>query len=114
MNGNVTRVNSDAAVEGDLTDWERLRSLTEAAIEAAILHDPDTFPAEEADLARSKGVIHRYQIFSDVGGRWRWALRSIGGEVLAVGGESYASRDEVLQSIEEVRRALKGTGSEAA
>ena len=114
MNGNVTRVNSDTAVEADLTDWQRLRSLTEDDIEAAMANDPDTFAFEEADVARQKGATHRYQVFSDAGGRWRWALRSIDGTVLAVSGQSFASRDEVLQSIEDVRLALMGAGSEAA
>lgn len=114
MNGNVTRVNSDAAVEADLTEWQRLRSLTEEDIEAAITSDPDTFAVEEADIVRQIGPRHRYEVFRDAGGCWRWALRSLGGEVLAVSGRGHASRSEALQSIEDVRLALIGAGSEAA
>ena len=114
MNGNVTRVSSDEAVEADSTDWQRLRSLTDEDLEAAIRNDPDSFPLEEADIVRQMGSRHRYEVFRDAGGCWRWALRSVGGEVLAVSGRAHASRSEALQSIEDVRLALIGAGSEAA
>jgi putative transcriptional regulator len=56
--GGVAQVLADGTTQPivDRTDWERLRTMTEAEIEAAALSDPDAQPLTEADFARMQRV----------------------------------------------------------
>lgn len=40
----------------DVTDWQRLRDMTDEEVHAAALGDPDAQPLADADLARMKPV----------------------------------------------------------
>ena len=104
----------DSAVETDLSDWDRVRSLSDQDIEQAIRDDPDTFTMEECDLIRLRGTTHRYELYCEASGEWRWVLRSRKGEVLAVSGHAYGTRQEAFKAIEELRLAFIGAQSEAA
>ena len=48
-----------------------------------------------------------YELFTDLGGDWRWRLRGDGGEVLATSAQAFSSRLEA-------RRALVRTRAHAA
>ena len=53
---NYTRKNLP---EGDATDWERLRSMTEAEIDEAARSDPDNPPLDEEFFERAKRLSPR-------------------------------------------------------
>jgi len=49
-----------------------------------------------------------FEVYEDEGGEWRWRLRHRNGNVLADGGEGYASRSGVHDAIESVKRNAPG------
>lgn len=112
MNGKVTRIGLDEDSKGSSTDWARLRSLTEEEIELAIAADDDAYRLDEF-LGRT-GASYRYVIYLDRSERWRWRLLAAGGEVIAVSGQAFPSRDAVQAAIETLRDALLGARSKAA
>lgn len=108
MSGDITRISLDEAVRGDRTDWARLRALTEDEIEAAIAADPDTFGLEDGEPQGRKGASYRYELHADSKGEWRWRLLDANGEILAVGGQSFSSRESLEAAITQLREALLG------
>jgi uncharacterized protein YegP (UPF0339 family) len=112
MSDNIIRTSSGA--DGDATDWDRIRALTDEQIEQAIASDPDTYAVKDAELLGARGTSFRYQLHRDGEGHWRWALCSAAGEVLAISGRSYASRQRVIEAIGKLREAMGGARSEAA
>jgi len=56
--GTIVQVTEDGTTRplAEHTDWERLRSMTDAEVHAAALADPDAQPLTEDDLARMKRV----------------------------------------------------------
>lgn len=113
MNGIYTRIGLSEDRDGTRTDWARLRSLTDADIDAAIADDPDSYRVD-TDLIGRRGGSYAYQLYADSKGTWRWALRSAAGEVLAVSGKSFATRASAEAALAELREALLGARSEAA
>jgi uncharacterized protein YegP (UPF0339 family) len=114
MNGKLTRIDSTAAADGSLTDWARIRALTDDEIDAAIASDPDSYSIDEAELLGRKGASYRYELYSDKAGAWRWRLLAADGNVLAVSGQAFPSRQSVEKAIGTLRDALLGARSEAA
>jgi uncharacterized protein YegP (UPF0339 family) len=114
MNAKLTRIASDAESDESLTDWARLRALTDEEIETAIAGDPDSYAIEQGEELGRKGASFRYQIYRDPGESWRWRLVSANGEILAVGGQGFPSRKAVAAAISSLRDALLGARSEAA
>lgn len=55
---NITRVTREQALKmkGE-TDWERLRTMTDADIERAVADDPDTMMLDDAWFATAKWVM---------------------------------------------------------
>ena len=47
-----------------------------------------------------------FEIYQDKGGGWRWRLRATNGQLLANGGEAFASKSNVIRSLESVRKAV--------
>ena len=94
--------------EGDLTDWDRLRALTEEEIDEAIRHDPDTFALEAGEVPPFQCMI-----FKDAQGMWRWRLIGSDGQAAADSPRSYADRDEVERAIRALRKAIVAGETEA-
>ncbi|HEY0026334.1 MAG TPA: DUF1508 domain-containing protein [Allosphingosinicella sp.] len=114
MSGSYTRIGLEEAGEGSRTDWQRLRSLSDAEIDAAIAADPDSYPIGDSEFIGRRGGSYAYEVFQDSTGAWRWLLRAAGGEVLAASGRSFDSRDALEEALTELRAALLGARSKAA
>lgn len=50
MKERITRTGQGAVVEGDRTDWDRLRAMTDEQVEATIADDPDWTPFEDVAM----------------------------------------------------------------
>jgi hypothetical protein len=57
MSARNTKRGSRQREVGDLTDWERLRTMTEEEIEAGAASDPDNPPWTREDFERAR-VVH--------------------------------------------------------
>ena len=114
MSGSYTRIGLEEAGEGSRTDWQRLRSLSETDIDAAIAADPDSYPIGDSEFIGRRGGSYAYEVFQDSSGGWRWLLRAAGGEVLAASGRSFDSRDALEEALTELRAALLGARPKAA
>ena len=106
MKDKITRVSLGAAIERDLTDWKRLRSLTDEEIESAIANDPDAEPGSTASV---QGLI-----FLDAEGAWRWRPITRDGEAIADSPTGYADRSEVDRAIKALRDAIMADSVKAA
>ncbi len=86
MSEQLTRVSLAKAGSGQ-TDWVRLNAMSEAEIIAAIIEDEDSFALSDKDLAtvvaRFGTKSPRAMIRSVRNGRFRWALLSSDGKVIA-------------------------------
>lgn len=51
-----------------------------------------------------------YEIYQDKSGEWRWRLRSSNGQLVANGGEGFASRSNVIRALESVRKNAQAEG----
>jgi uncharacterized protein YegP (UPF0339 family) len=51
-----------------------------------------------------------FEIYRDAAGEWRWHLRAKNGQLLANGGEGFASKGTVLRAIKAVRNAIDKAG----
>ena len=51
-----------------------------------------------------------YQIDQDKAGEWRRRLRAGNGELVANGGEGFASKSNVIRALESVRRNARSEG----
>jgi uncharacterized protein YegP (UPF0339 family) len=70
--------------------------------------------ADEEDLAARLNALQRsnarFERYEDEGGEYRWRLRHRNGQIIATGGEGYASRRNARQGILSVRRNALGAG----
>ena len=48
-----------------------------------------------------------FEIYQDKSGEWRWRLRSSNGQLVANGGEGFASKSNVIRALESLTRAKK-------
>lgn len=108
MNEQITRVSLGQVGSGQ-TDWDRVRALTDAQIDAAIASDPDAFALCDADLAaitaESPAGHASYQIRKSRDGRFRWYLISGQGAILAAAYEGAATLEEARAGIFALRAA---------
>jgi uncharacterized protein YegP (UPF0339 family) len=51
-----------------------------------------------------------YEIYQDKSGEWRWRLRSSNGQLVANGGEGFASKSNVIRALESVRKNAQSEG----
>jgi len=64
-----------------------------------------------ADYLRIDPVA--FELYRDAGGKWRWRLVHENGNILADGGQGYASRQKALQGVDSVRsNAPEGSNAE--
>ncbi|MBX9664820.1 hypothetical protein [Novosphingobium sp.] len=109
MNEQLTRVSLAKAGKGQ-TDWDRLRSLTDAQIDAAIAADDDSFALVDAELAALGNSPARYELRELKSGSFQVVLVSAQGSVLATAHDHFATRDEARLAI----RAISEAAIEAA
>jgi uncharacterized protein YegP (UPF0339 family) len=57
-------------------------------------------------VAKSPG----FEFYQDKGGEWRWPNRATNGQLLANGGEGFASKGNVLRSLKAVLKAVAKAG----
>ncbi|WP_299236776.1 HVO_2922 family protein [Natronomonas sp.] len=58
-------------------------------------------PGEDASSAT-------FELFEDAGGKWRWRLRHDNGNIIADGGQGYASKQKAKQGLGSVRLNVPG------
>ena len=51
-----------------------------------------------------------FEFYKDAAGEWRWRLRAKNGQLLANGGEGFASKANVVRSMKAVRKAVAKAG----
>ena len=51
-----------------------------------------------------------YEIYQDKSGEWRWRLRASNGQLVATGGEGFASKSNVIRALESVRKNAQSEG----
>mgnify|MGYP002782478490 CR=1 FL=1 len=107
MSGKSTRIGLAVDSDSSLTEWQRVKSLSDAEIDAAIEADPSAYAIETEMLGHSSGQYH-YVIFRDEAGAWRWKLAARDGTVLAEAPKGRAWRKAVLASIAKLRWTLSG------
>jgi uncharacterized protein YegP (UPF0339 family) len=68
--------------------------------------------AARAALADELAALHesnaRFELYEDIAEAWRWRLRHRNGNVIADGGEGYASKQKAQQGLNSVRRNALG------
>lgn len=107
MNEKSTRIGLAADIDSGRTDWQRVKSLSDAEIDAAIATDSAAYGIETELLGHKSGQYH-YVIYRDETGAWRWKLQARDGTVLAEAPQGRASRKAVLASIAKLRWTLSG------
>ncbi len=65
--------------------------------ERASIDDPEVFES---------AVKHKFQIYKDAKGEYRWRLRASNGETIADGNEGYRSKDAATHAINLLREQL--------
>ena len=108
MSGNFIRISSPVDSDGSATDWQRIKSLTDEEIDAAIASDTDAYTIVATQLGHQAGRYH-YKIFQDSTGAWHWQLVSKDGRILAAAANGLTSRKSAQAAIAELRSALLGT-----
>ena len=101
MSERITKIGLDEASNGGRTDWARLRSISDAELEAAIANDPDASLGPNVLLGSLQGLV-----FKDSRGRWRWRLLGPGGQAIADSPRGYARRDDVDRSLRTLRELM--------
>jgi uncharacterized protein YegP (UPF0339 family) len=98
------------ALEGDRTDWARVRTLTDVEIDRAIAADSDTFVAGDDE----RSIHVRFVVLRGENGSWSWRLVASDGEIIARGQSSFPSRTSALAAMENLRRAISTSSDVAA
>jgi uncharacterized protein YegP (UPF0339 family) len=96
-----------------LTDWQRLKAVDDAAIDAAIADDADAYALETEALGRIDSAYH-YEVLRDETGGFRWRLVAGGGGVLATSPNAFPTKEAVTRAIAELRAAVLGSDLLAA
>lgn len=107
MSGKTIRIDLDAASEMNRTDWQRVRMLCDADIDAAISDDPDWLAFEGDDFRKASANEYIYQVIK-VEDRWTWRLVAADGSVIAVGPADFATKRAVTDALRGLRAALIG------
>lgn len=90
------------AVDGDRTDWNHVRTLSDEDIDRAISTDSDTFALR--GLTSSSHV--RFVVSQSKRGGWLWRMVTDEGEVIAHGRSAFPSRTSALAAMEDLRRTI--------
>lgn len=108
MSGKFTKVSSPVDNSKSATDWQRIKSLTDQDIDAAIAVDADAYAMVTTQLGHDAGRYH-YNLACDADANWYWQLVARDGRVLAESAARYPTREAVQDSIKELRSALLGS-----
>ncbi|TQQ78847.1 DUF1508 domain-containing protein [Halonotius roseus] len=55
-------------------------------------------------MKRSQSVAATFELYTDNSDQWRWRLVHNNGNIIADGGEGYASRQKCKQGVESVKQ----------
>jgi len=101
---------ADAAERREATAAERATTAERAAeSEAAAAAEADAdLAAVEAALAEFESSQAQFELFVDAAGEYRWRLRHRNGNVIADGGQGYASKQKAQQGLQSVKRNAPG------
>lgn len=117
MSGKITKISLNealkAAASDSQTDWERLRSMSDEDIDAAIASDPDTWAIDDEELKR-RPKPGRYEIYRDVGGQYRWRLLAADGSIVADGAQSFATLKQTKAALASLHFLMLSSRPEAA
>ena len=104
LNGNIIADSSEgyASKQKAKQGLESVRSNAPGAyIEDHSTDDPEPDATEGGSDAT-------FEIFEDAGGKWRWRLRHDNGNIIADGGQGYASKQKAKQGLNSVRQNVPG------
>jgi hypothetical protein len=101
MSEKTTLRRSGEPIEGDRTDWERLRRLTDEQNEANIASDFDSWPLDD----QARGYF--FHVHPAGNGRWTWELIGRDGRVAARAPEDYESREAAETAALPLKENLK-------
>jgi len=101
MSKKLTRMRLGDPIGESLTDWERLRDLTDEANDANIASDFDSWPLDD----QARGYF--FQILRASADRWTWAMVDREGQVVARAPTAYASWDEAEAATLPLKESLK-------
>jgi uncharacterized protein YegP (UPF0339 family) len=82
----------------------------EAVSEQALRSTHSRYFEDPATLARAGKSAAAFELYRDAKGEYRWRLKARNGQVLATGGQGYATKRDAAQSIEQMQRETTGAG----
>jgi len=102
----------ERADEGSDVEFEVDIEWFEPATEKSGVWDEDTDAGETVDMPsvtdEPAESLARFEVFRDRADEWRWRLVHRNGNVIADGGEGYASKQNALKGLRSVRRNAPG------
>jgi len=104
-NGNIIADSS----EGYSSKQKAEQGLESVRKNAPGAHVVDTSKDDEPESDEG-GSAATFELFADAGGKWRWRLRHDNGEIIADGGQGYASKQKAKQGLRSVKSNVRGAG----
>ena len=104
VNGNIIADSS----EGYASKQKAKQGLESVRSNAPGAYIEDHSTDEPAPDATEGGSDATFEIFEDTGGKWRWRLRHDNGNIIADGGQGYASKQKAKQGLRSVRQNCPG------
>ena len=104
VNGNIIADSS----EGYASKQKAKQGLESVRSNAPGAYIEDHSTDEPAPDATEGGSDATFEIFEDTGGKWRWRLRHDNGNIIADGGQGYASKQKAKQGLGSVRQNCPG------
>jgi amphi-Trp domain-containing protein len=104
VNGNIIADSS----EGYASKQKAKQGLQSVRKNAPGAYVEDHSKDDPAPDATDGGSDATFEIFEDSGGKWRWRLRHDNGNIIADGGQGYASKQKAKQGLNSVRQNCPG------
>jgi hypothetical protein len=74
----------------------------------------DTSKDDHEETVEEGGSNATFELFADTGGKWRWRLVHDNGNIIADGGQGYASKQKAKQGLGSVKTNVRGAPVERA
>ena len=104
VNGNIIADSS----EGYASKQKAKQGLASVQSNAPSAYVEDQSEDDPEPDATEGGSDATFEIFADTGGKWRWRLRHDNGNIIADGGQGYASKQKAKQGLNSVRQNVPG------
>ncbi|GGJ08693.1 hypothetical protein GCM10008995_18200 [Halobellus salinus] len=104
VNGNIIADSS----EGYASKQKATQGLESVRTNAPGAYIEDHSTDDPEPDATEGGSSATFEIFEDTGGKWRWRLRHDNGNIIADGGQGYASKQKATQGLRSVRQNCPG------